>query len=50
LNKQLELFGRIENLTDERYATSAGYTQARGEELAPGLPRTLYAGVSYHWE
>ncbi|ALP52817.1 TonB-dependent receptor [Candidatus Tenderia electrophaga] len=46
---QLELFGRLENLTDERYATGASYSQFRGEEFAPGLPRTFYAGVSYHW-
>lgn len=50
LNKQLELFGRIENLTDERYATSASYSQFNGEQFAPGLPRTLYAGLNYHWE
>ncbi len=49
LNKQLELFGRIHNLTDERYATGASFSQFNGEEFAPGLPRTLYAGVSYKW-
>lgn len=48
LNRQLEFFGRIENLTDERYATSASYVSS--EEYAPGLPRTLYAGLNYHWE
>ena len=50
LSKAFELFGRIENLTDERYATGAGYSQFRGEEYAPGMPRTYYAGVSYNWE
>jgi len=49
LNKQLELFGRISNLTDKRFATGAGYSQFRGEELAPGLPRTFYAGIKYIW-
>jgi len=49
VSKQLELFGRINNLTDERYATGASYSQFRGEEFAPGLPRTVYAGVSYNW-
>lgn len=48
-NKQIELFGRINNLTDERYATGASYSQFRGEEFAPGLPRTVYAGISYSW-
>lgn len=50
LNSQWSLFGRIENLTDERYATSGSYSQFNGELLVPGLPRTLYAGVNYHWE
>jgi len=49
LSKQLELFGRVENLTDERYATGASYSQFGGEQFAPGLPRTVYAGVSYNW-
>lgn len=39
------LFGRLANLTDERYAESAAYTTARGQEYAPGLPRTVYLGV-----
>ncbi len=50
LNKQLEIFGRIHNLSDERYATGASFSQFNGEEFAPGLPRTLYAGVSYKWQ
>ncbi len=49
LNTQLELFARVENITDERYATGAGYSQFGGEEYAPGLPRTVYAGASYQW-
>lgn len=39
------LFARLTNLTDERYAESSGFTQARGQEFAPGLPRALYLGV-----
>lgn len=41
------LFGRLTNVTDERYAESAAYTAARGEEFAPGLPRALYLGVEW---
>lgn len=41
------LFGRVTNLTDARYAESAAYTRARGEEYAPGLPRTYFFGVQY---
>lgn len=40
------VFARVNNLADVRYAESAGYNAFRGEELAPGLPRTLYLGVS----
>jgi outer membrane receptor protein involved in Fe transport len=43
----VELVGRMNNLADERYAESAGYTVARGEEFAPGMPRTVYLGVQY---
>jgi len=39
------LFARLQNLTDERYAERASFNAFRGEELAPGLPRTLYAGL-----
>ncbi|HEX7088902.1 MAG TPA: TonB-dependent receptor [Longimicrobiales bacterium] len=41
------LFGRVTNLLDERYAETATYTVARGEEFAPGLARTFYAGIEY---
>lgn len=50
VSKQFELFGRIHNLSDERYATGASFSQFNGEEFAPGLPRTLYAGVTYKWQ
>ncbi len=39
--------GRLMNLADERYADRATYTPFRGEELAPGLPRSLYVGLEY---
>jgi outer membrane receptor protein involved in Fe transport len=47
--RHLEVIARVVNLTDERFAESAGYTQARGEEFAPGLPRTVYLGLQYRW-
>jgi outer membrane receptor protein involved in Fe transport len=47
VTRRLELFARVHNLTDERYATSAAFPVARGEALAPGLPRTYYAGLRY---
>jgi iron complex outermembrane recepter protein len=45
LGDRVELFGRVTNLTDARYAETASFNEFRGEELAPGLPRTLYLGA-----
>jgi outer membrane receptor protein involved in Fe transport len=41
------LLARVMNLTNRRYAETSGYTVARGQEYAPGMPRTLYAGGQY---
>ncbi|HEX8905484.1 MAG TPA: TonB-dependent receptor, partial [Longimicrobiaceae bacterium] len=45
--RQVKLVGRMNNVLDRRYAEIAQYTTARGEELAPGMPRSLYLGVQY---
>jgi iron complex outermembrane recepter protein len=45
MNEHLRLFGRLNNVLDQRYAERASYNAFRGEELAPGLPRSLYLGV-----
>lgn len=45
--RQVELVGRMNNVLDRRYAEAAQYTAARGEEFAPGMPRSLYLGVQY---
>ncbi|MBI1911459.1 MAG: TonB-dependent receptor [Deltaproteobacteria bacterium] len=42
-----ELFARALNITDVKYSSRASFTQARGEEFAPGSPLTIYAGLSY---
>ena len=44
----LSVFGRVTNLTDQRFAESAAYTVARGEEFSPGMPRTVYVGLQLH--
>jgi len=49
LRPDLELFASVFNLTDAQFAETASYTVARGEELAPGMPRTFYAGIQYRW-
>ncbi len=41
---RVELFGRLNNATDKRYAERASFNAFRGQELSPGLPRTLYLG------
>ena len=53
-SKQLEFYGRIMNLADKRYATAAKYSPAafgnpEKFEYAPGMPRTIYAGMSYQF-
>lgn len=48
LKPNLTLFARVKNITDERYATAAAYSQFRGEEFAPGMPRSVFVGVSYN--
>lgn len=51
IEKNLQLFARLINATDETYATRAkyspaGYSPAKSE-FSPGMPRTVYAGVEY---
>jgi outer membrane receptor protein involved in Fe transport len=47
--KGVAAFARVLNLADERYAESSSYTLQRGRELAPGMPRTFYAGLEVDW-
>ncbi len=44
--KGIELFAKVNNLTDKRFAESTSGTTA----YAPGLPRTVYAGVQGTWK
>jgi outer membrane receptor protein involved in Fe transport len=46
---QWEVYGSVINVADRRFAESASYTVARGDEYAPGMPRTFYLGVQYNW-
>ena len=47
--RHVRLFARLLNAGDRRYAESASYTLQRGRELAPGRPRTVFAGVEIDW-
>ena len=53
VSAQLEWHARLMNLADERYATNASYSPAGWTpekfEYAPGMPRTLYAGLVYRF-
>jgi iron complex outermembrane receptor protein len=49
LSREWEVYGRLMNLTDRRYAEAAAYSATNGREFAPGMPRTAYVGVVYHW-
>lgn len=48
-NKAWEVYGRIVNVTDRRYAESAAYSNSE-RQFAPGLPRTGYIGAVYRWD
>jgi iron complex outermembrane recepter protein len=50
VSRHLEALLRLNNITDRRHAENAAYTVARGEEFAPGMPRTFSAGLQYRWE
>jgi iron complex outermembrane receptor protein len=49
LAARVRLFASLLNATDERYAETASYTLSRGEELAPGLPRSAHIGLAVGW-
>ncbi len=46
VTKRLQAYARVINLADKRYATAARFSRG-SKEFAPGLPRTVYAGLSY---
>jgi outer membrane receptor protein involved in Fe transport len=50
IGRGFSVSARIMNLFDRRYAELANYTIARGEELAPGMPRRLYLSAEYDFQ
>ena len=42
----LDVYVRVHNLLNSRYVTNGRYNGFVGEEFKPGLPRTIYGGVS----
>ena len=49
LGADASLFLRAMNVADKRYADSASQSNAAGGLYAPGLPRTVYAGIQARW-
>ncbi len=45
----VELFTRVTNLGDRRFAELASYDAFQGRQYTPGAPRTIYAGLRYAW-
>lgn len=46
IDGELELFAKVNNLTDRRFAESTSGTTT----YAPGMPRTLYLGIQNAWK
>ena len=46
VSKAFEVYARVMNLGDEHYATAAAVSSGN-PQYAPGMPRTVYAGVDY---
>lgn len=47
-DNKIRIFGKINNITDKRYAVSASYAYGK-EDYTPGNPRQFYAGLEYRW-
>lgn len=43
----LQLVGRLQNLTDERFAETTSYNTFQGRRYRPGPPRSFYLGAQY---
>ena len=47
-SRALRFFGKVTNITDEKYAVTARYAYGK-EDYTPADPRSFYAGVEYKW-
>lgn len=46
VNKNLKIFGKVNNITDEKYAEKADYSYGR-EKYTPANPRMFFLGAEY---
>jgi outer membrane receptor protein involved in Fe transport len=44
-----ELFARVSNLTNRKYAELLAYDAFQKDQYTPGAPRAVFAGVRYEW-
>lgn len=49
IERELTLFASINNLTNKQFAESASRSGTSAATYAPGMPRTIYAGIRYNW-
>ena len=47
VSEKVSIFGRILNITDERFAERADFTTFTDERYFPGAPRAVFAGFRY---
>jgi outer membrane receptor protein involved in Fe transport len=43
----VELFARVNNLLDRKYAELLAYDQFQRDQYTPGAPRSVFAGIRY---
>ena len=48
MNKQVKIFAKVDNVTDEYYAEKADYAFG-SERYTPALPRAFYTGIEYRF-
>ena len=48
-NKKLDLFAKVNNVTNKTYAETADYSYGT-EKYTPAAPRQVLIGMEYHWE
>ncbi len=48
-SKQLEIYARAINITDELYSERASKSGSSPAQYAPGQPMTIFAGLTYRW-
>jgi outer membrane receptor protein involved in Fe transport len=50
LRRAAELFARVTNLLDKRYAELVTYSAFTREQFTPGNPRSVFAGLRWSWQ